>query len=216
MSHHNNTGLCIVAGNSSYLTEQERTVDPVSRVAELVRVGRNQLRSAPIFVGSEGLRDLVPELTLRYSAIPFMLLGPSVDQTSRMVADNCGTAVYCPCKLSNGDNEELIKSFGYYALRRRWVRETLRSKGFRVSEVRAKISNGGTLQAGAEQILGNAIQNLALFGKWRTHTRLHELSRSGISYVACLPADEDAEQNEHLSELAEQFRGGCEGGLQAS
>lgn len=208
MSQHRNAGLCFVAGNPSYLTEEERRLDPKSRITQLVRAGRNQLPNVPIFIGAEGLQDLASELTLEYSAIPFMLLDRSIeDQVCGLRSDGNGTAVYCPSDLSSENDRELIKAFGQYALRRRRVREALRSEGLKVSEVRTEISNGGPTEPNAEQVLIDAIRSLALCGMGRTHLRLRELSQQGVRYAALLLAEESAEQNEHLSKLAQEYHG---------
>jgi hypothetical protein len=207
ISQHGNAGLCIVAGNPSYLTGKERRLDPKSRVTELVRASRNALPSAPIFVGSEGLQELASELALECSAVPFMLLGRSTeDPASGLRFDGNEPAVYCPSDLLSEEDGELIKSFGQYALRRRWVREMLRSEGLEVSEVRAEISNGGRMQTPARHVLAEAIHSLALSGNVRTHARLRELSQKGVKYVAFLLAEESADQNERLSKLAGIFR----------
>ena len=81
----------------------------------------------------------------------------------------------------------------------------LRKEGCRVSEVRAEVSNGGPIQAGARQILVEAVRSLALSGNGRTQAKLRELSHRGVKYAAFLPADESAEQNGPLWKLAATF-----------
>lgn len=115
---HGNAGLCFVAGNPSYLTEEERQFDAKSRVSDLVRFCRKELSSAPIFVGTEGLREWAFELCREYSTIPFMLLGGAVEEHAskvRLKGIHDGVGVYCPCDLSNKTDHELIESFGQYA-----------------------------------------------------------------------------------------------------
>jgi hypothetical protein len=207
-SQHENAGLCFVAGNPSYLSEEERKFDAKSRIRELVLVSRTRLPSAPIFVGSEGLLELASELGAEYSAIPFMLLGGSIeDQLSKLRSNGIGDdiAVYCPCHLSSQTAGALIKSFGHYALRRKWVRGALRKQGVSVADVRAQISTGGPLGATATHVLMDAIRNLALCDGEQTHERLRTFSQMGVKYVAVLLAEENAEQNERLSELASEF-----------
>ncbi len=208
ISQHKNAGLCFVAGNHAYLSEEERKLDAKSRILELVTTSRNRLQSAPIFVGSEGLTELASELAAEYSAIPFMLLGGSTeDQISKLRSNGNGngTAIYCPCDLSSETTGSLIRSFGHYALRRKWVRVALRKQGLSVSDVRTQISNGGSLEANAMQVLVDAIRTLALCGAGQIPERLRRFSQMGVKYVAVLLAEESAEQNERLSQLANGF-----------
>ena len=217
MSQHRNAGLCFVAGNPSYLTEEEHRLDPKSRITRLVRAAGNRLPSAPLFIGSEGLQGLVSELTLEYSAIPFMLLGRSLeDQASSVRSNGSGTAVYCPSDLSRENDQDLLKSFGQYALRRRWVREALRDEGLKISKVRTEISNGRLTDSRAQQVLIDTIHSLALCGHDRTHVRLRELSQKGVRYAALLLPEESGEQNEHLSKLAGEFHGTSQGMMEGS
>jgi len=207
-SQHENAGLCFVAGNPSYLSEEERKLDAKSRITELVRYSRTSLPSAPIFVGSEGLLELAAELGAEYSAIPFMLLGGLIeDQVSRLRSNGIGdgTAIYCPCHLSSQTTGGLVKSFGHYALRRKWVREALRKQGLSASDVRSQTSNGGSLETAAMSVLVHAIRNLALCDTRQTQETLHKFSEIGIRYIAVLLAEESSEENERLSELAAEF-----------
>ena len=55
MRQHGNGGLCFVAGNPTYLSEDERELDGESRIVELVKSSRSKLPSTPIFLGSEGI-----------------------------------------------------------------------------------------------------------------------------------------------------------------
>lgn len=208
MCQHENAGLCFVAGNPSYLLEEERKIDARSRIRELVRSSRNKLPSARIFVGSEGLLELTSELADDYSTIPFMLLGVSIeDQLSKLRSQGIGNgaAVYCPCRLSSQTSGALIKSFGHYALRRKWVRGALRKQGLSVSNARTQISNGGPLEAGATRVLVDAIRNLALCDAGQAQERLRKFSQMGVKYVAVLLAEESAEENERLSKLTDAF-----------
>lgn len=208
ISQHKNAGLCFVAGNHSYLSEEERKLEAKSRILELVKTTRSKLQSAPIFVGSEGLTDLASELAAEYSAIPFMLLGGSTeDQISKLRSsgNGNGTAIYCPCHLSDETPRTLIKSLGHYALRRKWVRAALRRQGLSTSDVRTQISDGGSLEANAMQVLVDAIRTLALCDAGQTYERLRRFSQMGVKYVAVLLAEESAEQNERLSKLANEF-----------
>ena len=85
------------------------------------------------------------------------------------------------------------------------MRAALRKQGLSVSDVRTRISNGGSLEANALQVLAEAIRTLALCGAGQTHERLRRFSQMGIKYVAVLLAEESAEQNERLSQLAAEF-----------
>jgi hypothetical protein len=199
---HKNVGLCVVAGNPSYLTEEERTLDASSRIIELVRATRNELPSTPIFVGSEGLEDVASQLATDYSTVPFMLLSRAVDEhATRLSHNGNGSAVYCPSDLSNRTEEELINSFGQYALRRQWVRAALVSEGHDLAEIQAALSSGGLNHDGAKKVLADAIRDLTLCGNRDATERLRDLSRSGIRYATFLLTNESREQYSRLSNL---------------
>ena len=135
-----------------------------------------------------------------------MLLGPRIhDDATQLRFNGNGIAVYCPCDLSNQTDSGLVKAFGQYALRRSWVRRVLRREGHKVSQLRTEIANGGIAQPDAEGLLVEAIHKLALCGTSLTIRRLHELSGKGVAYAAVLLAQENTEQNTHLSNVVREF-----------
>ena len=205
ISNQGNGGLCFVAGNPAYLSEEERQLDAVSRIRRLVETGRKTLPSAPIFVGSEGILEIAAQLAAEYSVIPFMLLDASIqDRVSRLQATrlNDGTAVYSPCYLSGSTNaRSLIQFLGAYALRRRWVRQELRKRGLRVSEVRAQISSGFGIDESASGTILKALRELALTDRATTRDILIKFLSIGVRYLAVLPADDGVEDLEHVSRI---------------
>ena len=209
MSQHGNGGLCFVAGNSAYLSEEERNLDAAARMWQLVESSRAKLPMAQIFVGSEGFTDLASELAADYSAIPFMLLSRNVQtQTSRFrsKAPASEIAVYCPCYLLGANNEALVQTLGLYVLRRRRVKEMLRECGFAVSDVKPMISDGQSLQPSATGILAKAIRELALCGASGLQNTVNRFAPMKINYLAVLPAQETEEHNKKLSEAVSELR----------
>jgi hypothetical protein len=203
MRNHGDTGLCFVAGNPAYLTHEERQLDIKSRITDLVKMSRAKLPSAPIFVGSEGLDGISSKLAAEYSTIPFMLLGPQVhDQAADFLREAAISAVYCPSSMSTGKETDLVRTLGPYALRRKWVRKTLRAKGFNASEMASKISSGVLPDDDAGRVLVDAIRQLALCDQIQTREMLQRFSSNGIKYAAVLLADENHEQDEILSQLS--------------
>jgi hypothetical protein len=203
---HQNAGLCFVAGNPVYLTEEEHRLDTKSRIRQLVKEARLVLPSATIFVGSEGFLDLASELSARYSVIPFILLDGSIqDQLSKLRANSNGAAVYCPSYLAKATDEMLIQSFGQYALRRRWVREELRKEGLRISEVRSQIANAQPLGNSAGRVLTEAIRKLALCDEAQVQETFDRFPSIGVRYAAVLQANEGTEETERLSGVVRKF-----------
>lgn len=205
ISQHGNAGFCFVAGNPVYLSEEEKQLDAKSRMKGLVTDVRSSLESAPIFIGSEGQFDLTMELSAKYAAIPFMLMGSSVqDQVSRALSnDACNeVGVYCPYLFSeNGDHDSQIETLGQYALRRRWVKQSLRKVGVNPSEVRTQITKGEKLAGPAREILIDAIRTLALCDVGDFHDRLRRFSSIGVRYLAFLSAVEDFDGDERFSDM---------------
>jgi len=206
IAHHGNAGLCFVAGNPIYLSEEERHLDAKDRLMELVASSRHKLPSAPIFLGSEGLHDITITLSQKYSVVPFVLLDSSAQAKASSIRSKSKkeTGVYCPCHLSADGDGSLIKAFGAYALRRRWVRKALRDRGLRVIDVKSQIANGGAVGPAA-LVLGDAIRELALCGESAAKKRLAVLSDSGVRYVALLLAEETAEEASNLEKLRSRF-----------
>jgi hypothetical protein len=206
IARHGNAGFCFVAGNSAFLSEEERRLDLRSRIRELVRLSRDRLPYAPIFVGSEGLTDLTVSLSQQYSTVPFMLLDSSVRENAEATRSKSreATGVYCPCHLSADGDGGLIKSFGAYALRRRWVRKALRDRGFKVSDIKTQIADGGVMGPAAT-LLGSAVRKLALCGFHAAEEHLRVLENYGVHYAALLSAEEDVEEAKELEKLASRF-----------
>jgi len=208
MRQHDNGGLCFVAGSSTYLSEEERELDGESRIIELVKTSRSKLPSAPIFLGSEGMHPLSLQVAASHNVIPFMLLGKKTLNTlaeRNSIYGVSESAVYCPAYLSPHDEKKLVKAFGPYALRRRWVRRLLREHGLNVVDVKSQISNGGLTERTTENLLANAIRELALCKRDHAEQTLRCLSSLGVRYAAVLQAEQSAEEFENLRKLASQF-----------
>jgi len=205
MRQHNNAGLCFVAGNRAYLSEDEHDLDAALRIRQLVECGRNQLPDAPIFIGSEGQLGLAAELSSRYSVIPFMLLDGSLEENvATLRSANAGrkTAVYCPCHLG-GDASNLVESFGFYALRRRRVRRNLRKQGFDVSKMKSELASG--LAPSESAALDAAIRELVLCGSTGVWRGLRQLSLIGVDYAAFLIGEQNVRAMDDFSQVLEQF-----------
>jgi len=206
IGQHGNAGLFFVAGNPAYLSEEERRLHARDRLTELVTSSRDKLPSAPIFVGSEGLHDITITLSRKYSVVPFVLLDSSAQAKVSSIRSKSKkeTGVYCPCHLSADGEGVLIKAFGSYALRRGWVREALRERGLRVTDVKSQLANGGGVGEAA-LVLGEAIRELVLCGSSAAEKRLTALYDSGVGYAALLPAQETAEEARDLESLTSRF-----------
>jgi len=208
LRQHANGGLCFVTGNPTYLSEDERELDGESRIVELVKTSRSKLPSAPIFLGSEGMHPLSVQLAASHNVIPFMLLGKKTLNTIAERNSAYGvaeSAVYCPAYLSAHNERKLVKALGPYALRRRWVRRMLREHGLRVADIRSQISNGGLVDSSTENLLADAIRELALCKRDQAEQTLRSLSSLGVRYAAVLQAEDRAAEFEHLRKLATQF-----------
>ena len=195
-----NGGFCFVAGNMTYLTQEERMLDAASRVTELVAKARQSLPDAPIPVGSEGLTSFTGRLWEEHSAVLFALLG---SKDSKL--EDGTKAVYCPCCLAADGDTQRVRALGAYAMRRKWVRQALRERGLRVAEVKAQLLDRGAIQDSAISVLGDAIQHLALCGVRQAEHSIRRLSRNGMDYVALLPAEESSKENAELARLASRL-----------
>ena len=202
-----NAGFCFVAGNPTYLSEEEKALKAGPRLAELVSACRGRLPLAPIFVGSEGLTDLTLTLADKYSTIPFRLLDSRGPARTTKIEPNepDGAAVYCPCSLSVHNEMRTIRTFGPYAIRRKWVRRALTDHGLRPADIRAQLADGGLIGETAVGVLGDAIQHLALCGMHQTERSLRRFSLQGISHVALLLAENGYEEERELNGLVSRL-----------
>jgi len=203
IAQHENAGFCFVAGNPAYLAPEEKQLDTQSRLVDLVKGAKDRVEAAPVFIGAEGQSELTSELASRYDAIPFMLLDGSIQSRIselKSTVDN-GIGVYCPYLLSSATNEDRIRLLGLYALRRRWVRESLRKIGIRTNDIRAQISEGQRIDESARGILNDALQALALCDEHDFQDRLTKLASAGAKYAAFLPATESVQEHERLRQL---------------
>jgi hypothetical protein len=85
------------------------------------------------------------------------------------------------------------------------VREELRKEGLRLSEVRSQIANGQLLENSAARVLTEAIRKLALCDEAQVHETFDKFPSIGVRYAAFLPANEETQDTERLSEVVRKF-----------
>jgi len=152
-----NLGLNLVVGNKVYLTEREQKRSAALLLTKALKLAAKHLKEDKIFVGTEGLANTVSKLVSEYEITPFLLLDRNLEaeiNKIRRVKSDCSIAVYAPYLTfaeGNDSPDEVIDKLLDYALRRKWVRETLAEKGYCPNQIRTLLKEGHT----APRIKGN-------------------------------------------------------------
>ncbi len=96
-------GLCLVAGNPAYLSEDELRVKARPLIMEAASRFREKAKDLTLFVGSENMLKTSRVAAQLYKAIPLMLLGPRLEEERAVVsAVNGGFGVYVPFYVGGG------------------------------------------------------------------------------------------------------------------
>ncbi|MDJ0270615.1 MAG: hypothetical protein NXY59_08750 [Aigarchaeota archaeon] len=183
---HESGGLCLVAGNPAYLSEDEARRLAGRLLIDAVKRAKEVLGDRLIMVGSENMVAPAIEAARRFRAIPFALLNGADDYEIRLLSKEAAipVAVYAPFyigKTLGGDAETRLTA---YALRRRKLRSDA-----------APSAN----PAGMTSI--ELVEQVALVGdKQRVRTRVMRLADSGAGVVVGFPASSDEEQLRLFSE----------------
>ncbi len=96
-------GLCLVAGNPAYLSEDELRVKAGPMILEAASRFREKAKDLTLFVGSENMLKISHVAARLYKAIPLALLGPKLEEEKEMLsASNGGFGIYVPYYVGEG------------------------------------------------------------------------------------------------------------------
>ncbi len=111
--------LCLVAGNPSYLTEEERRKPAGKLLASAAELVIRELGSdAEVFVGTEKVERTVERLCAEHNVVPFLLLDDhSPELLARFRPNGNRLAVYVPFAVSTG-RDVVVSSLLPYVERR--------------------------------------------------------------------------------------------------
>ncbi len=185
-----NAGLCVVAGNKSYLEGDEASrsaYKSVKRVLEQVRG-----RVARVLLGVEGIEKGLDDVLRSYpDVIPFFLY----DEDRLEVIEKCSArglegAVYVPYAIDK-PQADVVKALADYALRRKWLRRKLSEMGLEVPQTFASAASSPKLM----EVLREAVSRLSIFGSMEDVVKnIRRLRGYGVTMVVGLPVFEESEQ----------------------
>ena len=185
-----NAGLCVVAGNRSYLDGDEAlqsAYKSVKRVLELVRG-----RVARVLVGVEGIEKGLNELLSSHPDVTPLFL---YDEEKLDVIEECSTqgfegAVYVPYAIDK-PQADVIRALADYALRRKWLRKRLLDMGFEVPQTLATTRASPKLI----EVIGEAVSRLSICGPMDEVVKsIRRLRGYGVTMVVGLPIFEEPGQ----------------------
>lgn len=215
--NHDNVGLNLVAGNKVYLTKRELERPIIKTLMRAVNFVTRRFEDNAIFVGVEGMTNTISKLISEYEITPFLLLDRSLKadiDKIRKIKSECPMAIYAPYLVftdGNDASDEIINRLLDYALRRKWVQETLMEKGYDSNQVyallqRGQKENSQTQHQRLKETLTGIIGQLSIFGNEQTINRTLQMLREADIIVG-LPVKEEEGQVKQFASIIKNFNG---------
>ena len=194
-----NLGFCLVAGNSAYLSDFEKT-KKVSEVVELCSaISDNASNSLDIFIGTEKcmnptltiLQHLAEEQGYKHKFMPFLLKSEASVAEIQMIKQHVNSkftfALYAPYLYTNSNNG-ITRKLYEYIIRRKEANGEL------------GIKNGDTpafdeLDVMKKALLRNYAEKLSLYGDFSTiSNEITNLQKTGFDIIVGLTLNDDMNQ----------------------
>lgn len=189
IEEYGNAGLCVVAGNRTYLDEEEASKSAYKSIKKVL----DQLkgRSLKILLGVEGIESRLDYVVKAYpEVVPFFLYDKEklelVEEYSRHGFE---CAVYVPYAIDKSSTD-VVRALADYALRRRWLRKKLTEMGFRIPSM-----FGSAIPPKLIDVLQEAVSRLSIYGtKSEVVEKVKELRSHGVSMLIGLPIFDSPDQ----------------------
>lgn len=185
-----NAGLCVVAGNKTYLDDDEALRSAYESIKKVLDQLRG--RSLNILLGVEGIEKKLDYVARAYPGVmPFFLY----DEEKLGLVEECSKrglecAVYVPYAIDK-PLTDIVKALADYALRRRWLREKLIEMGFNIPSMFNLVNMPPKLV----DVLREAVSRLSIYGtKSEVMEKVRELRSHGMSMMIGLPVFDDPDQ----------------------
>lgn len=161
-------GLCIVAGNPHYLSEEEAARRAGPLLMEAAALSRARLGDLPIMVGTENVESAALKCCMRHRCMPFFLLDDGVENVVKRYRSiiDVPVAVYAPFFIGDGLSREAEETIMAYASRRR---------------LSVIMKNSGNSQEALKRLM--LVGDRSLIGE-----RLREMWLGGFDVVVGFPA----------------------------
>ncbi|MEM0349232.1 MAG: hypothetical protein QXE96_04035 [Candidatus Caldarchaeum sp.] len=112
-------GVCLVAGNSAYLTREEASQKPGKLLLEAAEVFRRKCRFNLLMVGTERVEKTAAKIAANHRAIPVMLMTPNIVEETRLYSHNgLRRAVYVPYYFGEELPRDVAEKVHAYVSRR--------------------------------------------------------------------------------------------------
>ncbi|MFX1519782.1 MAG: hypothetical protein ACFFCD_07670 [Promethearchaeota archaeon] len=192
-------GFCLVAGNSAYLSDFEKSKQ-VSEVVRLCKyISDRNSNSLDIFIGTEKcmnptlaiLRRLAIEQNYKHKYIPFVLKSETSAEEVEMIKQQFNSefsfALYAPYLYTNSNNGITKKLYDYIIRRKRVKREL----GIKNGDIPAF----DELDIMTKTLLSNYAEKLSLYGGFSTiSNEITNLHKTGFEIVVGLTLNDDSKQ----------------------
>jgi hypothetical protein len=194
-----NVGFCLVAGNSAYLNNFEKSKH-VSEVVELSRyISDRNSNSLDIFIGTEScmnstltiLRNLAIEQGYKHRYIPFLLKSETSVEEVEMIKHQFNKeftfALYTPYLYTNSNNGVTRKLYEYI-IRRKRVKGELRIKN-------REIPAFDELDLMTKTVLRSYAEKFSLYGDFSTiSNEITNLRKTGFDIFVGLTLNDGLQQ----------------------
>lgn len=185
-----NAGLCIVAGNKAYLDEDEASQSACKSVKKILDQLRGRI--SKILLGVEGIEKKLDCVAKAHPEVmPFFLY----DEEKLNLIEKCSQrglecAVYAPYAIDK-PSIDVVKALADYALRRKWLKESLAEMGYSITST----LNPTNIPLKLAEVLERAISRLSIYGTRSEVTeKIRELRSYGVSTLIGLPVFDTPDQ----------------------
>jgi len=185
-----NAGLCIVAGNRSYLDGDEASQSAYKSIKKVLEQVRR--RVAKVLLGTEGIEKRLHEILNSHpDVVPFFLYDEEkFDLIEKCSAQGFEGAVYVPYAIDK-PQLDVVKALADYALRRKWLRKWLSNMGLEGPQAFAMTRASPKLI----EVIEEAVSRLSIYGsRDEVVKKIRRLRDYGVTIVVGLPVFEEPEQ----------------------
>jgi len=205
---YSNLGLNLVAGNRLYLTEKEQKRPIAKLLKKAVKLAVKIFNDTEVFVGTEGVINIVSKLAAEHEIIPFLLMDKNLEEQItkiKTINKNGIIALYTPFLIFSKEDSDLngMIQLADYALRRKWVRKYLTRKGHNFNQIQALFKEkkkAPNMKHQSMETLLHVFKELSIFGDMQTISRHLERLRE-VNIIIGFPLREEESQVRHFAEV---------------
>jgi len=187
------SGLNIVAGNPTYLSEDEKRKSTSRTLISLGEYIASRIDTkTDVFIGTEKILKTAAILARKFNFKPFLLLSNNIDAEIKYISKivrNGETACYIPFSTTLKE-EELIRKTWKYILRREHARNALMSANIDLKNLEEQLQKGQIkdLPTETKRIFVDVMKKFVVYGEGNgLKQSLNKLINKGINIIVGLP-----------------------------